>query len=1418
MRKVFRLFVSSTFNDFRAERQALQHRVFPQLARLCAERGALFQPVDLRWGVSRAAAESHQAMAICLQEVDRCAHLSAGPYFLAMVGERYGWRPVPSEIPCGDFERIESALGARGRSLLKRWYRRDDNAIVPVYLLRQQPDDPSAWVAIARDLSEVLRIASESFSEAQRLRYVASATEQEIDRGVFSVADPQGRTFAYLRRFESAPARARERREYLDTEANAASSAFAAERLERLRARLVEKLPHGVIHGTAGRQGRGVDEPCVQHFEHDVLEMLSAACVAALELGGPDATEEESAAHERFRLGRVAHADGTPFFKGRRTYLRAIERYLSGTVPQPLVLHGVSGVGKSALMAQAIGIARGGEIALIQRFAGATPASTGVRSLLASLCSELRRIEGKRFAQTGDSYEELAREFAERLSAIAATRRVAVFIDALDQLRDLGDPPRLQWISKALPANARLVLSSVDGRMLEALQQHLPSSPCLTLRPMPKAEGASLLTDLLRQAGRTLQPAQHALAERRFAQSGLPIYFRLAFEELRRLRSYERLVLPADVPRLVWQLADRLSRPVNHGEMLVERSFAYLLASRDGLADDEMLGLLSRDREVMADFARRSPDSPKVRDLPQIVWTRLYFDLAPYLATTPGGGTLLLRFYHRQFGAAVELRHADRSRHAAMARYFAEQGLRTAAAPTAPPNERTLIELPYQLARAGDTLALQRLLGSFDFLQTKVQALGPNALLEDYAYCGAGGLAIGTDLEPIARALKRAAHVLDQDRLQTGAQLLGRLLDESSRRAARLAAQASAWSARHWLRPLSASLAISGPLVQTLTAAAEHINGLAVAPSGRFLVSCANEGAVRVWDLATGSETRVLESHTQWVKDVAVMPDERRVLSVSFDRTLRIWNLDTYDPPQVLRLGGRAWSIALFPGGRRCAVAAGKFVQVWDLEECRLVARGRGHREEVTRVAITGNGARVVSLAEDQTVRVWDAVSMKPIRILRGEDVDPQRYWKETKGGGRQSMHPEWTPYALAVTPDGHGVLAARRDHTIRLRSLDTGRETARLLGHEGTVDSVAVDPRGELAVSGGWDRTLRIWRLPAGELHNTLRYGTATIGPVVFAPDGRTVYTGTGSREILAWDLAAAQSAARPESAHPEHDAPVTALCTTSKWLVSASRDGSICVWDPRNERRVRRLDFEGSVSALTTTPDGQTLYATGLGKYGRKTSRGPLSDGGELEYVSFMYGGMSDFQQIQFTPNGRRLVACSLDGTWVLNIDTGKVESELELYSRWIAISPDGAYVLGAHKLDVCRVPIGGGPRETLFRPRNEARKAVLIGDGTRLACFSLEGDTEIWPVVAPPRAPLLRLPGRSVAGVATADGHQLITLRRESQIVWWDLKSGAALARFNGVGPMSACAITPDGKTLVAGEDTGRLHVLHLEMPRG
>jgi tetratricopeptide (TPR) repeat protein len=89
--RVVRVFISSTFRDMQEERDLLVKQVFPELRHRCRERAVEFVEVDLRWGVTEEQAERGEVLAVCLAEIETCR-----PYFIGLLGERYGW--IPSRV------------------------------------------------------------------------------------------------------------------------------------------------------------------------------------------------------------------------------------------------------------------------------------------------------------------------------------------------------------------------------------------------------------------------------------------------------------------------------------------------------------------------------------------------------------------------------------------------------------------------------------------------------------------------------------------------------------------------------------------------------------------------------------------------------------------------------------------------------------------------------------------------------------------------------------------------------------------------------------------------------------------------------------------------------------------------------------------------------------------------------------------------------------------------------------------------------------------------------------------------------------------------------------------------------------------------------------------------------------------------
>src|SRR5262249_43805358 len=129
--KTFRVFVSSTFSDLTTERNVLQRSVFSRLRKYCQQKGARFQAIDLRWGVSEEAALDQQTMNICLQELKRCQKVSPRPNFIVLLGDRYGWKPLPPQIELREFKALWTKIPKSQRRFLLRWYRRDKNANPP---------------------------------------------------------------------------------------------------------------------------------------------------------------------------------------------------------------------------------------------------------------------------------------------------------------------------------------------------------------------------------------------------------------------------------------------------------------------------------------------------------------------------------------------------------------------------------------------------------------------------------------------------------------------------------------------------------------------------------------------------------------------------------------------------------------------------------------------------------------------------------------------------------------------------------------------------------------------------------------------------------------------------------------------------------------------------------------------------------------------------------------------------------------------------------------------------------------------------------------------------------------------------------------------------------------------------------------
>ena len=766
--RTFRIFVSSTFSDLKEERNALQRYVFPRLRDLCTQHGCRFQAIDLRWGVRDEAGLDQQTMKICLDEVSRSQRASPKPNFIVLLGDRYGWRPLPAEIHAHEFRHIQArTTNAGDRQLLDTWYQRDDNACYksagrsepePVYCLQPRSGRFAEFQIWESEVERPLRaallhgIGNLDLTEDERRKYEASATEQEIAAGALKVPDANEHVFGFFREIEGLPKEGRAK-DFIDLDGSGALDGGAATKLRDLKTLLETRLGGNIVYHQTNWTGEGISTGHIGDLPEDL-----EACRALI--ADPNAPKTVCVdvwkrlasviEDEIERLERIEHlekeiadhaafaADRARWFVGRGSMLDAIADYLASSDPHPLAVWGESGSGKSALMAKAIANCelRNANCGIVQRFIGATPVSSDGRSLLESVCRQVTRTFGGDESTISADFRELAKEFGERLKQATAQKPLIVFVDALDQLSDADHARSLIWIPAELPMHVRLVVSTLPGECKTALERKLPPANLLKLDAMPKDEADDLLGIWLMEAGRTLQPSQRDEVLRKFALSGpageegvsmnehgMPLYLKLAFEEARRWKSYTPIAdLAPDIPGIIRQLFERLKSDANHGERVVSRSLGYLAAAKNGLSEDEILDVLSLDEDVRADFKARARHTPPEERLPVIVWSRLYFDLEPYLTERSADGATLLSFYHRQLREVAEaafLSGDDKPvRHAHIARYFGRQALFESEKKL--PNVRKLSELPYQQTYGEQWDALLVTLTDFDFLEAKL--------------------------------------------------------------------------------------------------------------------------------------------------------------------------------------------------------------------------------------------------------------------------------------------------------------------------------------------------------------------------------------------------------------------------------------------------------------------------------------------------------------------------------------------------------------------------------------------------------------------------------------------------------------------------------------------------------------------------
>jgi WD40 repeat protein len=109
------------------------------------------------------------------------------------------------------------------------------------------------------------------------------------------------------------------------------------------------------------------------------------------------------------------------------------------------------------------------------------------------------------------------------------------------------------------------------------------------------------------------------------------------------------------------------------------------------------------------------------------------------------------------------------------------------------------------------------------------------------------------------------------------------------------------------------------------------------------------------------------------------------------------------------------------------------------------------------------------------------------------------------------------------------------------------------------------------------------------------------------------------------------------------------------------------------------------------------------------------------------------------------------------------------------------------------------------------------AVTSDGCRAVSASRDRMLRLWDLGTGQTIHTLEGHTNPVYAVAvTPDGCRAVSASWDRTLRLWDLETGKEKAAFTGESDMGSCAVAPDGRTIIGGDASGRMHFLRFVEP--
>jgi WD40 repeat protein len=564
-----------------------------------------------------------------------------------------------------------------------------------------------------------------------------------------------------------------------------------------------------------------------------------------------------------------------------------------------------------------------------------------------------------------------------------------------------------------------------------------------------------------------------------------------------------------------------------------------------------------------------------------------------------------------------------------------------------------------------------------------------------------------------------------------------------------------------------------------------EIAALAFSPDDKVLASAGADGAIRLWDIATG--TLRIEIKEPWANCLAFSPDGKTLASGTGIGSIRLRDATTGEEKcRCAEHQAKINALVFSSKGLLLASAsADKSARIWDVASGKEVQKLIGHEHEVCEVVFAAGDTVVATKSLDNTLRLWETTKGKELHKIPN------------------------APHGLAASPDGEMLATSVKPNEVELLDPTTGKRKRpfdhHIPGH--TISPLAFSVDGRRLIALGESGFYQL-KLESGEMvpHRSPSLGAYPVLAPTVSRDG----------DLLAWGkngcIKLFNLQTGKELFSDGEECQVTHIAISSDGRSLASVGNTLRGWDYQSGKPRFAIERPGGTAFLSFDSHSKNLI---------------LADDGSVAFLDGVTG--SEARVVETTdrlgdpigadaisPNGRIAAGRTATTVAIWDVSQQRVLREISFVReaqvpRPLSFSPDGA-ILAIPEIRWSDPPgwkigfwdVATANKISHIIGPSEIAVSAFSPDGKRFVTGNCEGLISLWDVVSGKE--VRRFSGhrdKTLCLSFSGDGRTLLSGGQDGIVRLWEIVSSKELRDYQGHrGPVTSVAFLPDGRGFVSG----------------